>query len=86
MHASKVQVRIELVVSREGLPLSFKVFDGNRAYVTTVEEMVVNMEEKNGQAKRVWVVDQGMVSEYNQQIMRKRGAYYPVGTPRSMLK
>ena len=48
-----VQVCIALVVSREGLPLSFEVFDGNRADVTTVEEMVAKMEEKYGQAKRV---------------------------------
>src|SRR3989338_7432393 len=35
-----VQVCIGLVVSREGLPLAFEVFDGNRTDVTTVEEMV----------------------------------------------
>jgi transposase len=81
-----VQVCIALVVSREGLPLSFEVFDGNRADVTTVEEMVVNMEEKYGQAKRIWVVDRGMVSEDNLQFMRERGAHYLVGTPRSMLR
>jgi transposase len=81
-----VQVCIALVVSREGLPLSFEVFDGNRADVTTVEEMIVKMETKYGQAKRVWVVDRGMVSEENLQFMRKRGAYYLVGTPKTMLK
>lgn len=81
-----VQVCIALVVSREGLPLSFEVFDGNRADVTTVEEMVVKMEEKYGQAKRIWVVDRGMVSEDNLQFMRERGAHYLVGTPRSMLR
>lgn len=81
-----VQICIALVVSREGLPLSFEVFDGNRADVTTVEEMIVKMETKYGQAKRVWVVDRGMVSEDNLQFMRGRGACYLVGTPKSMLK
>jgi transposase len=81
-----VQICIALVVSREGLPLSFEVFDGNRADVTTVEEMIVKMETKYGQAKRVWVVDRGMVSEDNLQFMRGRGARYLVGTPKSMLK
>ena len=81
-----VQVCIGLVVSREGFPLAFEVFDGNRTDVTTVEEMVKLMEEKYGQAKRVWVMDRGMVSEENLEFLRQRGARYLVGTPKSMLK
>jgi len=81
-----VQVCIGLVVSREGFPLAFEVFDGNRTDVTTVEEMVTWMEEKYGQAKRVWVMDRGMVSEENLEFLRQRGARYLVGTPKSMLK
>lgn len=81
-----VQVCIGLVTSREGLPLAFEVFDGNRADVTTVEEMIESMEKKYGQAERVWVMDRGMVSEENLEALRKRNAQYLVGTPRSMLK
>lgn len=81
-----VQVCIALVVSREGLPLSFEVFDGNRTDVTTVEEMVKIMEEKYGQANRVWVMDRGMVSEENLEFMRHRGIRYLVSTPKSVLK
>lgn len=36
---------------------------GNRAEVTTVEEMVQLMKEKYGQASRIWVMDPSMVSE-----------------------
>jgi transposase len=81
-----VQVCIGLVVSREGLPLAFEVFDGNRTDVTTVEDMVDHMEAKYGQAGRVWVMDRGMVSEENLEYLRRRGDRYLVGTPRSMLK
>ena len=81
-----VQVCIGLVVSREGLPLAFEVFDGNRTDVTTLGEMVELMESKYGQAERVWVIDRGMVSEENLGFLRQRGASYLVGTPRSMLK
>lgn len=81
-----VQVCIGLVVSREGFPLAFEVFDGNRPDVTTVEEMVEMMEEKYGQAERVWVMDRGMISEENLEFLRRRGARYLVGTPKSMLK
>jgi hypothetical protein len=57
------QVCIGLVVSPEGLPLAYEVLAGNRADVTTVEDIVRVMEEKYGQAKRIWVLDRGMVSE-----------------------
>jgi transposase len=81
-----VQVTIGLVASKEGLPLAFEVFDGNRTDVTTVQEMVELMERKYGQAERVWVMDRGMVSEDNLDFMRARGARYLVGTPKAMLK
>ncbi|MGH8021828.1 MAG: hypothetical protein ACREIA_26805 [Opitutaceae bacterium] len=40
------QVCIGLVCTPQGLPLSFEVFAGNRPDVTTVEEIVLAMEEK----------------------------------------
>ncbi len=51
-----------MVVSRSGLPLGYEVFAGNRSDVTTVEEIVAAMENKYGQANRIWVMDRGMVS------------------------
>jgi transposase len=81
-----LQVTIGLVASKEGLPLAFEVFDGNRTDVTTVEEMVLMMEKKYGAAERVWVMDRGMVSEKNLAYMRMRGARYLVGTPKSLLR
>jgi transposase len=81
-----VQVCIGLVASREGLPLAYEVFDGNRADVTTVEDMVDFMEAKYGRAGRVWVMDRGMVSEENLEFLRRRHDHYLVGTPKSMLK
>jgi len=80
------QVCIGLVTSREGLPLAFEVFDGNRADVTTIEEMVLIMERKYGKANRIWVMDRGMVSEENIEFLKERGARYIVGTPKSMLR
>ena len=80
------QVCIGLVTSREGLPLAFEVFDGNRTDVTTTEEMVVIMEDKYGKANRIWVMDRGMISEENIEFMQERGARYLVGTPKSMLR
>ncbi len=80
------QVCIGLVTSREGLPLAFEVFDGNRADVSTTEEMILTMESKYGKANRIWVMDRGMISEENIEFMQERSARYLVGTPKSMLK
>lgn len=80
------QVNLGLVVTPEGLPIGYEVFAGNTADVTTVEEMVEMMEQKYGVAKRIWVMDRGMVSEDNIDFLRERGARYLVGTPKSQLK
>lgn len=80
------QVNIGLVVTPEGLPIGYEIFAGNTADVTTVEEMVQRMEEKYGQAQRIWVMDRGMISEDNIEFLRQRKAHYLVGTPKSQLK
>ncbi len=80
------QVCIGLVVTREGLPLGYKVFAGNTADVTTVEKIVETTEEHYGRADRIWVMDRGMVSEDNLDFLRDRQARYVLGTPKSMLK
>ena len=80
------QVCIALVVSREGLPLGYEVFAGNRADVTTVEDIVEKIEAQYGAAGRIWVMDRGMVSQENLEYLRAGGRRYIVGTPRSQLK
>lgn len=80
------QVTIALIVTKDGFPLNFEVFDGNRADVTTVKEIVQKIESTYGQAQGIWVMDRGMVSEENLRWLRERGASYLVGTPKSMLK
>jgi transposase len=80
------QVCIGLICTPEGLPLSYEVFAGNRTDVTTVESIVTMMEEKYGQANRVWVMDRGMVSEANIAFLRDRKARYIIGTPKAQLK
>lgn len=81
-----VQVYIGLVTSPEGLPLAFELFDGNRVDVTTVEDIIGIMESNYGKANRVWVMDRGMVSEENLELLRTRNAHYIVGTPKAWLR
>jgi len=56
------QICIGLVVTRDGFPLGYEIFAGNRTDVTTVEEMVEVMEGRYGRANRIWVMDRGMAS------------------------
>ena len=80
------QVCIALVVTREGLPLGYEVFAGNRHDSTTVEEIVEKMELLYGKADRIWVMDRGMVSEENLVRLRQDGRRYIIGTPKACLK
>jgi transposase len=80
------QVIIALVVSEEGFPIAYEVFDGNRPDVTTLEEILEAVETKYGKFRRIWVFDRGIVSEENLEILRKHGGQYLVGTPRSALR
>ncbi len=81
-----LQVCIGLVVTEEGIPLGYEVFDGNTNDSTTVKTIVHAMEKKYGQANRVWVMDRGMVSEANLKFLREKGGSYIVGTPKAMLR
>ena len=80
------QVVLALVVSPDGFPLAYEVFDGNRTDVTTLDDILRAVETKYGQAQRVWVLDRGIVSERNLATLRARQAHYLVGTPRARLK
>lgn len=80
------QVCLALVVSREGMPIGYEVFAGNRTDVTTVEDIVATMEARYGLAQRIWVMDRGMTSADNLAWLRATGRRYLVGTPKSELR
>jgi len=80
------QVCIGLVVTQQGLPVAYEVFDGNRHDSTTLQEIIEAMEEKHGKANRIWVLDRGMVSEDNLEFLRNQDGRYIVGTPKATLK
>ena len=79
------QVCIALVVTKEGIPLGYEVFDGNRNDSTTVEEVVEKMEAHYGAAECIWVMDRGMVSDENIDFLKQENRRYIIGTPKSLL-
>ena len=74
------------VATPEGVPVADDVFAGNRADVTTVAAMVELLEKKYRPARRVWVMDRGMVSAAHLTWLRGRGALDLAGTPKSQLR
>ena len=44
------------------------------------------MKQKYGQAKRIWVLDRGMISQDNLDFLRQRNAGHIVGTPKASSK
>jgi transposase len=80
------QVIIALIVSEEGFPLTYEVFDGNIADVTTLDEITATVERKYGKSGRIWIFDRGIVSEDNLKILKGRQAQYLVGTRKDQLK
>ena len=81
-----LQVCIGLVVTEEGLPLGYEVFEGNRHDSKTLATIIDAMEKKYGRSQRIWVLDRGIVSEANLELLRSRGGRYIVGTAKSMLR
>jgi transposase len=80
------QVCLALVVTREGLPLGYEVFAGNRVDVTTVKEIVRTMEDRFGLAQRIWVMDRGMVSQANVEWLQQSGRRYLLGASKAELR
>jgi len=74
------------VVTREGIPLSYEVFDGNRVDVTTVKEIAGTMEARFGLAGRISVMDRGMMSRKNLAWLQQSNRRYVLGGSRSEVK
>ncbi len=80
------QVCIGLVVTKEGIPLGYELFEGNRHDSTTVETIIEKMELLYGKSDRVWIMDRGMASPENLELLQEEGRRYIIGTPKNQLK
>lgn len=80
------QICIALVVTKEGIPLGYEVFEGNRKDASTVQQIVETMESRYGAADRIWVMDRGMATDGNLAFLQQGHRRYIIGTPKSLLK
>jgi len=80
------QVLIAPVVAKEGIPLGYEVFAGNKHDYKTVETIVQQMEARYGHADRIWIMDRGMSSFETLKLLGQNNRRYILGTPKSLLK
>jgi len=80
------QVCIGMVVTKEGIPLGYEVFEGNRHDSKTVQIIIDKMEALYGKSDRVWIMDRGMASEDNLELLAEERRRYIIGTPKSELR
>jgi transposase len=80
------QVCIGLVVTKEGIPLGYEVFEGNRHDSTTVETIIEKMESLYGKSDRVWIMDRGMANVENLELLEEEHRRYIIGTNKNKLK
>ena len=81
------QLVIALVVTPEGLPLTYEVLPGNTADSKTLRLFLGKIEQQYGKARRVWVMDRGVPTEAVLAEMRTSDppVQYLVGTPKGRL-
>src|SRR6201993_1455416 len=82
-----VQVVIALIITPEGLPLTYEVLSGNTADKTTRRDFVKKIESQYGKADRIWLMDRGVPTEEVLEEMRASDppVHYLVGTPKGRL-
>ena len=77
------QVVVGLVLGKEGFPIGHEVFDGNRNDSTTVSDMLDLLEARVGKRSGATVVvDGGMSSQENLDLLKERGYHYVVACKR----
>ena len=79
------QVVFALIVTPEGLPLSYEVMSGNTADATTLSGFLDRIEHRYGRAQRIWGMDRSIPTEDSLAKMSSIGASYLVGTPKGRL-
>ncbi len=80
------QVCIGLVVTKDGFPFGYEVFEGNKHDSKTVETIIEKMESVYGRSERIWIMDRGMVSPGNLELLNSEGRRYIIGTPKAQLR
>lgn len=74
------QILFALMVTKEGLPVGYQVFEGSEYEGHTLIPMLKNIKEKYNLDKVIFVADAGMMNNKNVQELEKEGFEYILGS------
>jgi transposase len=75
------QVVIALVADQEGLPVAIRILPGNTKDSSTVKTIITSLKEKFGVEKAVAIMDRGMRTEANIEVIKNEGLDYIMALP-----
>jgi transposase len=76
-----LQVCPGLMVTDDGMPLGYEVFNGNTYGSKTVEQIIRAVKSKYGQSNHNWGMDRGMVIKDNLRFVLQCGGSYIMDNP-----
>src|SRR5690606_33083910 len=77
--SQKPQILISLMVTKEGLPISYDIFSGNTFEGPTFIPMIEKFKLRNQVSSFTVVADAAMISTENSEALNKKGIHYIVG-------
>ena len=80
------QLTIGLVVNREGFPLGWETWPGNRRDAPTLLPMIEALERRFGACRRLLCFDRGMATEANLRQLRRSQRPYVCATRRAVVR
>lgn len=60
---NKLQIQVGLLCTREGIPVSVQVFEGNTGETTTLQDQIRKVKERFGLTRVVFVADRGILRD-----------------------
>jgi transposase len=83
---NQVQVMLALIATKEGLPVSYKLFPGNSFEGNTLPSTIEELSKEFCIDRFIFVADRGMFSENNLQYMESKGYKFIVAAKLKTLK
>lgn len=82
-HAYKLQVNVALATTEEKFPVMHKVFEGDTKDVSTLEKIMPLLEKTGNLEKTVFIVDRGITSQANIDLIKSKKAQFIFGQPKN---
>jgi len=82
-HAYKLQVNVALATTEERFPVMHKVFEGGTKDVSTLEKVMPLLEKTGNLEKTVFIVDRGITSQANVDLIKSKKAQFIFGQPKN---